>query len=138
MAKLYRYFNAKNELLYVGISINPVYRLSQHKNTAPWFDLIDRIEIETYDNTQQAREIEKVAIQQESPLYNVADQGRKHTARDDPCSPSMRCKSAGLAGLAELSRISDVSVQTLINWSKSKPTLFDLVINGASKTKIIT
>jgi hypothetical protein len=48
-------------------------------------------------------------------------------------TPSEQCKAAGLKSLAELSKISLVSQQTLINWHKYKPTLFDLVVNGAAQ-----
>lgn len=49
--------------------------------------------------------------------------------------PSAQCKSAGLASLSDLSRISGVSVQTLVNWHKNKPRLFAIVIAGAVKIK---
>lgn len=45
--------------------------------------------------------------------------------------PSEVCKSAGLKSLAELSEFSGESVQTLNNWYKSKPRLFELVLKGA-------
>ena len=45
--------------------------------------------------------------------------------------PSERCKDAGLKSLAELSDMTMVSVQTLNNWSKDKPALFDIVLAGA-------
>ncbi len=45
--------------------------------------------------------------------------------------PSEKCKAAGLKSLAELSEISGESVQTLNNWFKHKPRLFDLVLRGA-------
>lgn len=45
--------------------------------------------------------------------------------------PSEKCKAAGLKSLAELSEISGESVQTLNNWHKNKPKLFDLVLRGA-------
>ncbi len=44
---------------------------------------------------------------------------------------SKKCKEAGLRSLAELSEITSVSVQTLNNWSKDKPALFDIVLTGA-------
>lgn len=47
-------------------------------------------------------------------------------------TPSEQCKQAGLKSLAELSRISEVSEQTLINWHKNKPALFGLIVLGAS------
>ena len=46
-------------------------------------------------------------------------------------TPSEQCKAAGLKSLAELSNISAVSVQTLINWHKDKPALFATVLTGA-------
>ena len=46
-------------------------------------------------------------------------------------TPSEQCKAAGLKSLAELSKISEVSVQTLINWHKDKPALFATVLAGA-------
>ena len=46
-------------------------------------------------------------------------------------SPSEQCKAVGLKSLAELAQISEVSVQTLINWHKNKPVLFSVVVAGA-------
>lgn len=46
-------------------------------------------------------------------------------------TPSEQCKAAGLKSLAELAKISGVSVQTLINWHKDKPALFATVVAGA-------
>lgn len=50
-------------------------------------------------------------------------------------TPSEQCKAAGLSSLAELSRVSGQSVQTLINWHRHKPELFALVLAGAVATK---
>ena len=46
-------------------------------------------------------------------------------------TPSEQAKAAGLKSLAELAKISGVSVQTLINWHKKKPVLFAVVVAGA-------
>lgn len=55
--------------------------------------------------------------------------------------PSEKCKEAGLKSLAELSDMTDVSVQTLNNWFKDKPALFDIVLTGAAckkgETKVV-
>lgn len=45
--------------------------------------------------------------------------------------PSEKAKAAGMKSLAELAEISGESVQTLNNWHKNKPRLFDLVLKGA-------
>jgi len=52
-------------------------------------------------------------------------------------TPSEQCKVAGLKSLIELSKISSVSVQTLINWHRDKPTLFDVLLVGAKTSKEI-
>ena len=45
--------------------------------------------------------------------------------------PHQICKKAGLKSLAELSKISKTSVQTLNNWAKFKPKVFKCVLLGA-------
>lgn len=52
-------------------------------------------------------------------------------------TPSQQAKAAGLKSLAELSRVSGVSEQTLINWHRDKPVLFNLVCLGAAMAKEI-
>ena len=50
-------------------------------------------------------------------------------------TPSEQCKAAGLKSLAELSKISEVSVQTLINWHRDKQRLFEVLLAGAIQMK---
>lgn len=68
--KLYRHFDSNGGLLYVGISLSPTYRLSQHRATAPWFDDIATITIENYPTRQAALEAEARAIHYENPAHN--------------------------------------------------------------------
>lgn len=42
-----------------------------------------------------------------------------------------QCKAIGLKGLGELSDITGVSHQTLSNWCRDKPKLFNIVLKGA-------
>lgn len=70
MTKLYRHFDRDDILLYVGISLSAVTRLSQHKNQSPWYDYISKITIENHLTKQDARTAEKKAIIKENPLYN--------------------------------------------------------------------
>jgi len=49
--------------------------------------------------------------------------------------PSEKCKQSGLSSLKELAEISGESVQTLNNWHKNKPRLFELVILGSVTKK---
>lgn len=68
--KLYRHFDSEGALLYVGISLSPTYRLSQHRLTASWFDDIATVTIEDYPSRSAALEAEARAIHAEHPIYN--------------------------------------------------------------------
>ena len=69
--QLYRHFNAANELLYVGISLSTVVRLSQHKEGSKWYSDIAKVVIENFESRQAALDAEKIAVQSENPKHNV-------------------------------------------------------------------
>ena len=48
---------------------------------------------------------------------------------------SQQAKAAGLKSLAEVSRITGQSIETLNNWSRNKPDLFEVVLLGAKAKK---
>ena len=48
--------------------------------------------------------------------------------------PSEICKSAGFT-LAEVSKTTSVSIQTLNNWHKNKPALFKTIVAGVAALK---
>lgn len=50
-------------------------------------------------------------------------------------TPSKAAKEAGLNSLAEVSKISGQSPQTLDNWHKHKPELFKVVLTGCLSIK---
>jgi hypothetical protein len=67
---LYRHFDADNNLLYVGISLSAVNRLSQHKNKKWFYDIV-RIDVEWFDDRDLASNAELKAIRTERPKFNV-------------------------------------------------------------------
>lgn len=77
LTSLYRHYDADGALLYVGISLNAVYRLSQH-GSADWSKYIARVDIESYHSRGEAMAAEKRAIKSESPVFNtIHNRGRK-------------------------------------------------------------
>lgn len=68
---LYRHFDKDGRLLYVGISLNAVARLAQHRGVAHWFRSIARIEIEWHPTREDACAAEIEAIREELPMHNV-------------------------------------------------------------------
>ena len=71
-AQLYRHFDADGRLLYVGISLNALARLSQHSLDASWFKDIRLVTIEVFDTRLKAAAAERKAIRSERPMWNVA------------------------------------------------------------------
>lgn len=67
--KLYRHFNEDGVLLYVGVSLSVVCRSYKH-GKSPWADDISLITIEKHKTKRLALEAEKLAIKNESPLFN--------------------------------------------------------------------
>lgn len=77
MQNLYRHFGNQGELLYVGVSLNTLGRLAQHKCTAIWFKEIKKVEIEQFENREDALKAEQCAILKEHPIYNIRGVKRK-------------------------------------------------------------
>tara|TARA_Y100000296_G_C5155790_1_gene248991 strand:- start:137 stop:670 length:534 start_codon:yes stop_codon:yes gene_type:complete len=71
MQNLYRHFDSSNRLLYVGISLNAINRLSQHNKNSHWADEISHVEIEKFETRQEAIRAETKAFDNESPAYNI-------------------------------------------------------------------
>ena len=69
---LYRHFDADAVLLYVGISLSAVGRLSDHRHTSAWFPQIARVTVEQFPDRASAYEAETAAINNENPLFNIA------------------------------------------------------------------
>ena len=82
-------------------------------------------------NADKRHALTKKIFQILSSVWKYALQINEGILSKASMCPSKKCKAAGLKSLAELSRISGESVQTLINWNKNKPQLFSVLIAGA-------
>lgn len=70
-ASLYRHFDANGSLLYIGVSLSTMHRLSEHQDHSHWFKQISRVEIEHYGSRALALQAERVAIKAEKPKHNI-------------------------------------------------------------------
>lgn len=77
---LYRYKDASGALLYVGISINAVARLGQHRKK-DWFPLIATISVERFETYAEAEIAELKAICNEQPIHNIIGPRDKKSLR---------------------------------------------------------
>jgi predicted GIY-YIG superfamily endonuclease len=78
---VYRLFNAKGALLYVGIARNPAERMKFHQQFKKWWAEVSCTAEEWFDNRALALGAEAVAIRQESPLYNIQETGEDGVIR---------------------------------------------------------
>ena len=68
---LYRLYDAEGELLYVGISLSAIQRLSDHMKGKLWAEDIARVDVAWYDSRTDALAAEAKAIRAEWPRHNV-------------------------------------------------------------------
>jgi predicted GIY-YIG superfamily endonuclease len=70
MIDLYRHFDKDGILLYVGISLSAIHRLSQHRTSSSWVASIESVRIEKFETRKDAVDAEKSAIISEHPKHN--------------------------------------------------------------------
>lgn len=81
---VYRFYDDSENLLYIGMSKDWPYRLSQHRRSKYWFNDIARVVVEYHESRELALEAEKRAIQSERPQHNVT-----HNDPDLPRLPDL-------------------------------------------------
>lgn len=67
---VYRAFDHDRSLLYVGCSIEPMRRMKDHDHTSTWYQQVRYIELEWFDNREEALAAEAKAILDEKPAFN--------------------------------------------------------------------
>jgi predicted GIY-YIG superfamily endonuclease len=83
---LYRHYHPDGDLLYVGISVEPLSRLKKHmESSGDWTATIYRILIEPFETRAEALAAEKLAIRTEFPRFNA-----RHNGRHDPVAELTR------------------------------------------------
>ena len=68
---LYRHYDKEWNLLYVGISLNAVNRMIQHRSQSKeWFDEIAFTQRKVFPSRAEAEKAESIAIRNENPKWN--------------------------------------------------------------------
>lgn len=97
IAAIYRLYDRRDELLYVGISNNVLTRLRSHEKEKDWWPEVVRITIQECDDYTIAEAQEVAAIASELPRYNKSNGAtNKHRRVFDPSmyGPKMRTEAA--------------------------------------------
>lgn len=77
MRFVYRHYNRRGDLLYVGCAACPVYRTMQH-GRSKWFKDVATITIDRFPDRECAFKAEREAIAVEHPKFN-RKQGRQNS-----------------------------------------------------------
>jgi len=96
---VYRLFDAKDELIYVGQSYRPEWRIQQHIDYR--FDDVARWTIEQFPDRNAASREERRAIATENPRANIADGGydaEERRPKRTPYNAAQDIKARFLAG----------------------------------------
>lgn len=67
---LYRHYDAQDRLLYVGQTRTMESRWAAHACHSNWYEHVATITLETFDNLEDVRKAERIAIEDEKPLLN--------------------------------------------------------------------
>jgi AcrR family transcriptional regulator len=67
---LYRYYDDRDILIYVGITGRGIQRNREHNRTKEWWPFVDRQEIEHFEDRESALERERSLIQGLRPPFN--------------------------------------------------------------------
>lgn len=70
LTALYRYYDHRDRLLYVGITDKLSARTTSHIESSSWMDFAVRSTIERYPTRREAEKAEQEAIKTERPLFN--------------------------------------------------------------------
>jgi predicted GIY-YIG superfamily endonuclease len=78
---LYRFYDSRETLLYVGITSDPWRRWREHVQEKPWYPQVKHQAVTWFDSEPQARRAEVRAIRREKPQFNIAGAVRPASAR---------------------------------------------------------
>jgi predicted GIY-YIG superfamily endonuclease len=103
---VYRYYDKFNILVYVGVTSQRSARNQQHNRDKPWWEFVDRQEIDHYPTRSQALAAEQALIEKFTPPFNfqhnaealqirpIYEQFRRLGVGDvDPCWLLQQCAS---------------------------------------------
>lgn len=68
---VYRLYDRRGRLLYVGVTDRGPQRLVEHYRIKPWFGMVERVEFERFTTRRRALDRERVLIGRDAPRFNV-------------------------------------------------------------------
>lgn len=85
---LYRFYDADDVLLYVGITMNPSQRWANHREEKAWWSDVATVRTQLFDSREAVAEAEIEAIRHERPLHNVVHNAPPKPTQQRPPKPT--------------------------------------------------
>ena len=123
---LYEIYDDSDTLLYVGISLSSISRLSRHKADKDWYYDIKRVEMTHYDTREEAERAERLMIKLRAPVYNVM-----HNSE-----PKFHKSRIIWLGKTQAAMQASISRVTLDKWIKNKTLPENCVLNLGQSGKV--
>ena len=79
MHTLYRFYDASDTLLYIGITGNMPARMAQHRADKSWWPEVSVIRLEQFQSRAELQSAERESIRIERPKYNKVFNGQQHS-----------------------------------------------------------
>ena len=83
---VYRFYDLDGALLYVGVTDNPRVRWGHHRRTKAWWPEVEVATVQSVANRGEALAVERLAIIDERPRYNVTHAADPNVLRLFPLS----------------------------------------------------
>lgn len=83
---LYRFYNSAEDLLYIGITMDPPSRFRQHRDVKAWWTEVTNVRFEHFPSRAAVLAAECAAIEAEQPLFNVAHMTTVCNGEDCNCA----------------------------------------------------
>jgi hypothetical protein len=80
---VYRFYDAADTLLYVGMTVDTRKRWAHHASNKPWWPDVARREVVWYARSGDAAREESRAMEEERPLHNVSGSPWRPTPKAD-------------------------------------------------------
>lgn len=126
---LYRHYDGKNKLLYIGISLSVFERMSGHRNSSHWFCRIKKITLEHFAFIRDAKIAETCSIILEKPAFNIAGVIKKF--------PVHKLNEQDMAKFQEYEdKINENAEFVIKNIKTRSPTTIEKIMSDISKLQI--
>jgi predicted GIY-YIG superfamily endonuclease len=122
---LYRFYDATDRLLYIGLTENPHARFKNHRFTKQWWEDVVSIQLEKFQSRDAVVAAERKAIERELPVHNVHNnRGQRINVNElcecDECDFADECSECDVcSGRLTFANASDEREYVLVDYGVS-------------------